>query len=318
VGEEPLAGELGEVDDRAEAVVEVVEGQGLGGRGAGDEVQAGEHGDIVGRGVGGEVLDGLEEEHVAVVGLRQAEALDVVEAALVHERDLVGDQAGDVGVDGGVLAGERLDGDELDLGPDDDAELAEAAAHGVEQADVVAGRALAELALAGDDPQLEHVVGLEAVLGGLAADAADGEGAADAEVDVVGEDGRALAEREGLLEELEPADAGVDDGVVGVDGVDLREAGHVDDEAALGLRLALGAVAVADHAHRADLDAVLVGELDRPDDIGDGGGDQHRERGLADDVTPVVGRGGAVAGGGEEDAVEAGDSDGVGGGLRAG
>ena len=75
-------------------------------------------------------------------------------------RDLVGQQGGDVGVDGGVAARQRLDGDQLDARLDDDAELPEAAAHAVEEGGVAGRRAHLEVTVAGDDPQLERVVGL--------------------------------------------------------------------------------------------------------------------------------------------------------------
>ena len=113
-----------------------------------------------------------------------------------------------------------------------------------------------ELALARDDVELEHVVDLEAMAEGLAADPADGERAADAELDVVGERGRALPEGHGGLRGAgSSARRASTSASLGVDLVDGREGRHVDEDARLHLGLPVGAVAqpLAQAARAADL-----------------------------------------------------------------
>ena len=171
-----------------------------------------------------------------------------------------------------VLADRRLAGPEAELGPGDDAELAEAAAHGVEEVAVLLPRAVDDVARAGHHLELEGVVGLGAVTEARHPEAGHRQGASDAHPEVVGEHPRHQPLLQGGGDEIAPDHPGAAGGggavrvfrALGMDR-DRRHLGGVDDDAPLARRLAALGVGLAARHHR---DAVLTAEADDRGDVG--------------------------------------------------
>jgi hypothetical protein len=148
-------------------------------------------------------------------------------------------------------------------------------------------------------------VHLRAPAEGLGADAAHGEGAADRQVDVVVEDRRREPQGEGLPQQIAPEQAGVHQGVAGVDLAHGREDGHVDHHPGRHLGLAEGAVPLAAGG---DLDVVAAGEVDQTGDVLDRARLQHGSWPAVDGMAEIVGGGGQAGIVDEELTVEMGES----------
>ena len=117
----------------------------------------------------------------------------------------------------------RRSRDEPNARADDDPELSQPGAHGVEKSRLLRRGAVDELAFARHDLQLKNVVDLRPESKRLAADAADRESPADAQFEEVNQHGRRQPLRDGLREQVEPADAAVNQRVRLVHLVNLRE-----------------------------------------------------------------------------------------------
>jgi len=118
--------------------------------------------------------------------VRLPQGEDAVELTAVTEQPQVAEERGVVDVVQQVGAGQRLDGDEVDLGAGDDPALAESAEHHLEEITVVRYRAAAHLPITGDDLQLLRVVDLQPVVV-VGRQAADRQRAGDGQSDVAGE-----------------------------------------------------------------------------------------------------------------------------------
>ena len=116
----------------------------------------------------------------------QRRALHRLEPGLAGQPPLVAQQRRQVVIgqqEPADLPGRR---DERERRPDDDRHLSEPGPHRVEQARIAGRRAADLLTPADDHPQLQDVVAHRALPPGPAADAADRQGAADRQVEVVG------------------------------------------------------------------------------------------------------------------------------------
>ena len=186
-------------------------------------------------------------------------------------------------------------GDRLhqDPGAQDDRHLAEPPADGLEEVRALAGRAAQHVPLAGDDVHLHDGVGGEPVPDARDADSGAADHAPDRELRVVRHHPRRQPVGVDRLEELLPARPGLGPDRVPLDGLDAVEAGHVDDDAVLDLRVARHRVP-APPGH--DLEPVLAGTADDRHHLLHRAGAGDRTRPAAHHVTPVVRVGGECLG----------------------
>ncbi len=215
---------------------------------------------LVVRRLPGEVLGRVQPKGDAASWRRHDRTLHRVEPAVVGQQSRVLQHRRNVTVDQQESTHRPRRPDELESRFGDDTHLTEAGAHRVEQVGVAGRRAVDRLSLAGHDLQFDHVVALYAVRRGRAADAADDKGAADGEIEVLGEHGRGSAVRQRRLEYVAPRRSGPDDDPVVRHRRDVPQRGHVRDDATLGLCAAEGRVAPAVCGERT---AALRGPLDR-------------------------------------------------------
>src|SRR5262245_24706190 len=109
----------------------------------------------------------------------------------------------------------------------------------------------------------------------LATNSADGECAADSQLDVVGQYGRSQAADDRPPDDIRPKGARADSNRAAVGRRNGIEMAHVDDESAVTLRLAAGCVALA---ARDDVEPGRPRVLDCGNDIVDVGSAQHGGR----------------------------------------
>ncbi len=198
---------------------------------------------------------------------RRAPGLDRgPDRARAHDGLHVFHQRGEVVVEQVNHAHVGLDAPQRDLGAHDHPELAETAAHDVEQLAVPLARAGDDLAGAGDHLQLEHVVGLRAVAEAGDAEPRHRQGAADRDPQVVGEHPRQQPVRERRVDQVAPDHAAADRGRLAgnVDLVDDRHRGGVEEHAARGGRLTALGVGLA---LRHDRDALVAAAADHLGDL---------------------------------------------------
>jgi hypothetical protein len=197
--------------------------------------QAGEQRGVIRR-IPGELLDRVEPEHPAAGRSRQRRALHRLEPVLAGQQALVDQHRGQVAVGEQEAADLPWRRNQPEGRPGDDGHLSEPGAHRIEQAPMAVRRAGEDLPPARDHPQLQDVVAHHSESPGPAADASNHQRAADRQVEVVGEDGRGEAPRQGGREHLPPGGPGVDHHPVALDILDGPEPPQFGDDAIVGLR----------------------------------------------------------------------------------
>ncbi len=211
----------------------------------------------------------------------------MAEAAVAGQPSLVGD----VGVRGVVVEAVAAHvgrcGHQRQGGPEDQRALAEPCEDGVEEVRAPVGGAGQPLAGAGDDLQLPHPVGDQAVPVAGATEAAGAQQPADAAAEVVGQHRRREPGGERGPHDVAPQGAGPGgQRPLARRTAHVVEGGHVDDVTAV--RLPLPVQGLSGSA-RGDRQPVRPGEGDEFLYVGGGAGRDHAERTGTDDMPEIGG-----------------------------
>jgi hypothetical protein len=207
---------------------------------------------------------GRQHDRVAAVTIRESKQDDAVEALLVDQTIRIAERGGDVRIENCAGPYARRRREQLDHGAREHSALALASEHRVEEILAMVPGTGHDVALAGEDLQGLHVVDHRTMLMGSRADAADRQSPADAELQIVGNDGRRRAFLQCFLQHHAPRTARVGQHARARKIARLCKRAHRNDDAALHQRLPVDRMPVAAHGNA---QIMFVGEADDARDV---------------------------------------------------